>query len=102
MARKKIQYSIIEQIQLRLPKEIIVNAIDFLKTNEQDNSVIKDENGNVVVTDEKVDKLLNEKTNELFLSFCNDNTIPSNTTQDEKLFYKNEILSILEKRLLVM
>lgn len=102
MARKKIQYSIIEQIQLRLPKEIIVNAIDFLKTNEQDNSVIKDENGNVIVTDEKVDKLLNEKTNELFLSFCNDNTIPSNTTQDEKLFYRNEILSILEKRLLVM
>ena len=46
MARKKIQYSIIEQIQLRLPKEVIVNAIDFLKTNEQDNSVIKDENGN--------------------------------------------------------
>lgn len=102
MARKKIQYSIIEQIQLRLPKEVIVNAIDFLKTNEQDNSVIKDENGNVIVTDEKVDKLLNEKTNELFLSFCNDNTIPANTTQDEKLFYRNEILSILEKRLLVM
>lgn len=102
MARKNIQYTIIEEIKKQLPKEIIVKAIDFLKTNEQDNSVIKDENGNVFVTDEKINVMLNDKTNEFFLAFCTNNIIPSKSNQEEKLFYRNEILSILEKRLVII
>lgn len=105
----KLEYSVLLKIKESLPEKIVVNATDFLKTKKVLNEdgvetivPIKDNEGNAIVTDEIIDKLLNNKTDENFFALCAVNIIPQNASETEKNHYRNEILSILEKRLLVM
>lgn len=109
MASDNLEYSVLVKIKESLPEKIVVNAIDFLatKTVINENGVativpITDNDGNVIVTDEIVDKILNDKTDENFFTLCSINIIPQTASENQKKHYKNEILSILEKRLLVM
>ena len=107
MASDNLEYSVLLKIKESLPEKIVVNAIDFLKTQKvtNDNGVeeivpIIDNDGNVMVTNEKVDKLLNSKTDENFNCLCQLNIIPQKATNKQKELYRQEILSLLEKRLL--